>query len=152
MPSDWLPVPHYKQSAAGDCLPACARMVLGYLGLDVEETRLADLLRSRPFGTPAYHIRFLEALGVSVTFGSMSLPRLRAYLQDGIPCIVFLQTGELPDWEFSANHAAVVVGLTEDMVYLNDPALEDAPRAVPLDNFLLAWAEFDYECAVVTRP
>lgn len=152
MPSDWLPVPHHRQSSVGACLPACARMVLNYLGLDVEETRLARLLRSRPFGTPAYHIRLLETLGVSVTFGPMSLPGLRAHLQDGVPCIVFLQTGELPEWEFSAYHAVVVVGLTEDTVYLHDPALEDAPRAAPLDDFMLAWSEFDYECAVVTRP
>ena len=151
MPSDLLPVPHYKQSNEGACLPACARMVLSYLDLHVEEAHINRLLRSRSFGTPAYHIRFLESLGVSVTFGSMSLPRLRAYLQDGLPCIVFLDTGELSNWEFSAYHAVVVVGLAEDTAYLNDPACEEAPRAVPLDEFLLAWSEFDYECAIVSR-
>ena len=37
MPDDWLPVPHYKQSADGQCLPACVRMVLAYLGRDLTE-------------------------------------------------------------------------------------------------------------------
>jgi hypothetical protein len=64
MPSDWLTIPHFKQSRDGRCLPACARMVLAYF---------------------------------------------------------------------------------------NDPAFDDAPVSVPLQNFLLAWSEFDYEYAVIER-
>ena len=30
MPKDWLPVPHYKRTADGQCLPACAHMVLAH--------------------------------------------------------------------------------------------------------------------------
>jgi len=87
MPSDWLSVPHHKQSRDGQCLPACARMVLAYLGQDLDEARLARLLRTRPFGTP----------------------------------------------------------------FVNDPAFDDAPQVIPLEHFLLAWSEFDYEYAVIRR-
>ncbi len=39
--SDILPVPHFRQSAEGYCLPACARMVLSYLGLDHSEAEIS---------------------------------------------------------------------------------------------------------------
>jgi len=96
MPDDWLPVPHYKQSADGQCLPACVRMVLAYLGRDVTEFQVAKVLRSYSFGTSAPNVRYLESLDFSVTFGQMSLSRLRAYLQQGVPCIVFVQAADLP--------------------------------------------------------
>lgn len=32
MPGDYLPVPHRKQNGDAMCLPACAAMVLAYLG------------------------------------------------------------------------------------------------------------------------
>jgi len=39
-----LEVPHYQQSAEGYCLPACARMVLAYLGLERTEAEIAKVL------------------------------------------------------------------------------------------------------------
>jgi hypothetical protein len=33
---------------------------------------------------------------------------------------------------------------------VNDPAFDSAPHPIPLDRFLLAWSEFDYEYAVIT--
>lgn len=41
MPTVLLPVPPYKQVGAHNCLPACARMVLSYLGQEVSEVELA---------------------------------------------------------------------------------------------------------------
>lgn len=146
MPSDWLSVPHCKQSRDGVCLPACARMVLLHLGLDVSEARLARLLGTRTFGTPAGNIVRLEKLGVRVTFGS-----LRRHLLDGAPCIVLMQTEALPYWDTETYHTVVLVGLTEDTAYLNDPDAATAPQAVPLQAFLLAWSDFDNLAAVVTR-
>lgn len=150
MPKDWLPVPHFEQSANGQCLPACARMVLAYLGHEIEEVQVANILRSRSFGTPAPNIRHLESLGFSVTYGQMSLSRLRAYLQKDIPCILFVQAGELPYSESEGFHAVVVVGVSEQIVHINDPALDTGPRSVPLDYVLLAWSEFEYKGAIIT--
>jgi ABC-type bacteriocin/lantibiotic exporter with double-glycine peptidase domain len=151
MPNDWLPVPQYKQSADGFCLPACARMVLAYWGHHLPEEQVAKQLRSFPFGTPAPNVRYLESLGVSVTFGSASLARLRDWLQNRIPCIVFVQAGDLPYSVSEGYHAIVVVGLDEHAAYVNDPASDTAPQVIPLEHFLLAWSEFDYEYAVITR-
>jgi len=149
MPNDWLPVPHYKQGAEGRCLPACARLVLAYLGHHLPEEQVAQVLRSYPFGTPASNVRYLESLGVSVTFGQASLARLRNWLQDRIPCIVFVQAGDLPYSASEGFHAVVVVGMDEHMAYLHDPASDTAPQIVSLDHFLLAWSEFDYAYAVI---
>jgi len=151
MLSDWLPVPHCKQSRDGACLPACARMVLLYLGLEVSEKRLARLLGTRSFGTPAGNLMRLTRLGLRVTFAPLSETSLRRHLQNGIPCIVLVQTEALPHWDCETYHAVVLVGLTEDTVYLNDPDADTAPQAASLQAFLLAWSEFDNLAAVITK-
>lgn len=150
MPSDWLQVPHYKQSQEGLCLPACVRMVLAHLGRDMDEARLAQALKTRPFGMPADNIRFLGKLGYTVLFERGTESDLRRWLGQGLPCIVFLKTEALPYWKTEHAHAVVLVGLSDDVAHVNDPAFDDAPQVIPLEHFLLAWSEFDYEYAVIT--
>jgi len=152
MPNDWLPVPHCKQSHDGACLPACARMVLLHLGQDIPEARLARLLGTRAFGTPARRLTRLESLGLQATIGAYSETMLRYWLRQGIPPIVFLQTTALPYWTMETYHAVVLVGMTENLVYLNDPAIDTAPQVTSLASFLLAWSEFDDLAAILTRP
>ena len=93
MPSDWSRVPHYKQSQEGLCLPACVRMVLAHLGRDMDEARLAQALKTRPFGTPADNIRFLGKLGYTVLFERGTESDLRRWLGQSLPCIVFQDRG-----------------------------------------------------------
>ena len=45
----------------------------------------------------------------------------------------------------------VLIGMTGDTACVNDPAFDDAPQVIPLEHFLLAWSEFDYEYAVIQR-
>ena len=149
MPNDYLPVPHQQQRNDGACLPACAVMVLRYLGLEADEAQLARLMRSYTIGTPARNVRYLTPLGVDVTFGSATLSDLQQNFLDHLPTIAFVNTEALPNHELEGYHAVVVVGLTEETVYLNDPAFETAPTAVPLDHFLLAWSDFDYLQATI---
>ena len=151
MPSDWLPVPHHKQSQEGLCLPACAQMILAYLGQEMDETRLAQVLRSRPFGAAADNVQLLGRLGYTVIFEQGTESDLRYWLGQGSPCIVFLKTEALPYWNTEHAHSVVLVGLSSNTAYVNDPAIDNAPQAVPLEYFLLAWSEFDYEYAVITR-
>lgn len=151
MPSDWLTVPHFKQSRDGRCLPACARMVLAYLGKDYDEESLARLLRARSFGTPANNIRLLSLVDCSVIFEQGTEADLHYHLARRLPCIIFLKTEVLPHWQIEDSHAVVLVGMAGETAYFNDPAFDDAPVSVPLQNFLLAWSEFDYEYAVIER-
>ncbi len=41
--------------------------------------------------------------------------------------------------------------MTEDTVLVNDPAFDDAPIRVPVDEFFLAWCEFEFKYAVLMR-
>ena len=57
---------------------------------------------------------------------------------------------QLPYWrgeDFA--HAAVVVGMEADYVYLHDPAVAVYPLRVGLGDFDLAWLERDEEYAVL---
>ena len=47
--------------------------------------------------------------------------------------------------------AVVTVGYDENHFCLNDPAFLDAPQQEPIDELMLAWLEFDYMYATITR-
>ena len=144
-----LPIPHCKQSRPGACLPACARMVLGSLGDDIAEARLARVMGSYWFGTPASRVLRLSSLGYQATYERTTFAQLHVYLARQVPCIVFLRTGGLPYWDEDVPHAVVVVGIEETVVHLHDPALDTGPIVVDATAFLLAWAEMDYYCATI---
>lgn len=146
-----LPVPHLTQRQAGECLAACAAMILAYLGQAPHYNRLLKLLRIRPgIGAPASNLRNLEKLGVRVTYKQGNLAELAAHLANQRPCLALVRTDELPYWTESTQHALVVVGLDPAAVYLNDPAFTAAPVQVPRGDFELAWLAQDEYYAVFT--
>lgn len=61
------------------------------------------------------------------------------YLRADQPCIASILTGDLPYWPVNVPHAAVVVGMEKNFVYLNDPAFVEAPVRVGRGDFDLAW-------------
>jgi len=67
--------------------------------------------------------------------------------------IVSVRTGELPYWEEDVPHAVVVVGIdtATEVAYVNDPAFEHAPIAVPVGDFVLAWDALGNRCAMIGR-
>jgi len=152
VPKILLPVSPIRQQSDGDCLAACAAMVLGFVGRPVEYPQLLALLRIRNFGAPAGNIRNLAQVGLSVTYSVTDVDGLIRLLQEGIAAIIFLRTGDRPYWQHNSDHAVVVVGFDNDtqLIYLNDPYFDEAPIAVPLSDFELAWLERDYHYAVIT--
>ena len=126
-------------------------MVLEFFGYTISEAKLARRLGTQMFGTPAPHLYRLERLGFSVAYESIALVTVRANLEAGIPCLVFVFTGDLPYWNENVAHVMVAVAIDDETIYVNDPAFDTAPQAIPLDYFLLAWSEFDHRCAVI-RP
>ena len=74
-----LPVPHYRQSKEGYCLPACARMVLAYLGIERTEAEISQLLGTRGIGTPGFAIQRLTAWGVQVDASRSSVRNARHF-------------------------------------------------------------------------
>jgi hypothetical protein len=113
MPTAWLKVPHHRQSQPGYCLPACVRMVLAFWQHEISEAELVQILEARFFGTPAPNIRRLSGLGFEIAYDTGTLTQIRAYLSQGIPCLLFVQTGNLPYWQDDVGHAVVASGIDE---------------------------------------
>ncbi len=151
MPPVLLPVSHFEQRSTGECLAAGAAMLLTYLEIPITYDQLLQILRIEWFGAPASHIRYLEKLGVVVTYKQGDLVELHQQLWQDRPCIAFVQTGELPYWAEDLAHAVVVVGLDDKNVFLNDPAWPDAPMQVARGDFELAWLARDEFYAVITQ-
>lgn len=124
-------------------------MVLAYLNHHIHYPRLLNLLKIKSFGAPASHIRFLDRLGLQVTYSVTDMLGLESLIDQQHPPIVFVQTGELPYWEHATAHALVVVGYDETQMFIHDPYFENAPIAVPRGDFELAWLERDYHYAVI---
>jgi ABC-type bacteriocin/lantibiotic exporter with double-glycine peptidase domain len=125
-------------------------MVLSYLQVSFQYSRLLRLLKMEAHGTIFSHLRFLETVGLSVQVDTGDIEMLRHYLDNGLPLIVAVDTGELRSyWREATGHAVVVVGIERDTVYLNDPEFENAPIAIPLAEFELAWEEMYCRYAVI---
>lgn len=125
-------------------------MAIAYLGDDFSQEELARVMGSYWYGTPASKILRLDSLGYAVNYEQTTLAQLQAYLDQGLPCIIFLRTGGLPYWAEDVAHAVVVVGLETSVVYLHDPTLDDGPTSVDQRAFLLAWSELDHYCAIIS--
>lgn len=149
-----LPIPHLQQHRVGECLAACAQMVLVYLNILVTYEHLLKLLQVKSgFWTPAANIRHLETLNLQVSYQQFgTFEDLYNHLRQGHPCIVFVKTGELSYWDENIDHAMVVVGLDSRYIYLNDPAFSTAPMQIEQNEFDLAWLDWDEKYAVVTPP
>lgn len=108
------------------------------------------LLQVDQLGTPFRNLHFLKSMGMTVIVKNGDIEILRFYLERGLPALVHVDTGELRSyWDEQTEHAIVVVGITNDEIYLNDPAFATAPQVVSLAEFELAWLERDYLYAVI---
>jgi uncharacterized protein YvpB len=59
--------------------------------------------------------------------------------------------GPLEYWQVDCSHVAVVVGIDDTFVYLNDPFFDSSPQEASLASFLQAWASNGHLAAVL-RP
>jgi len=151
MPSILLPVPHHKQQQQADCLAACAAMALAHLNISVDYVQLLKILKVKSFGAAGQNLKYLASLGVEVIYREGSLEELKEYLLSGLPCIVLLNTVDLPHWSYATDHALVVVGLDDSTIFVNDPAFARHPVSVPITAFELAWMTFDYRLGVIRK-
>ncbi len=152
MASIHLSVPHIQQQWPGECLAACAEMILTHLAILVPYERLIELLQVKSgYGTPAANIHYLGKLKLEVIYQQGTFDELHNHLRQGRPCIAFVKTGELSYWPEAVDHAVVVVGLDDRYIYLNDPAFATAPIQVGRDEFDLAWLDWGEKCAVLIQ-
>jgi ABC-type bacteriocin/lantibiotic exporter with double-glycine peptidase domain len=124
-------------------------MVLAYLQNPVEESKVSELFEADEIGTPTSRILRLEKWGYQVSYGSTNLEQLNDWLSQDVPPIAFVQTQFLDYWTKNTPHAVVVVGVSNEQVYLNDPAFETAPQVASHDGFLAGWIEMDEVAAII---
>jgi len=123
-----------------DCLAACSAMILDYLQIPFTYNQLLQLLQVEYYGSFFRNLQHLQSLGVYVQMGLSEIDMLKAPLSSGLPIIAYVDTGELTSyWNESTNHAVVISGIDEQLVTLNDPFFESAPKQVSIDEFVLAW-------------
>jgi predicted double-glycine peptidase len=110
-----------------------------------------QVLNIQPFGTLGRNLLRLSQLGVDVVYREGSLRSLAETINSNRPCITLVRTEFLPYWEYTTDHAVVVVGMDDDLVYLNDPAFANHPIRATMLEFELAWMELDYRyCTTAT--
>ena len=150
--SSILPVPHFKQSDEGYCLPACARMALSYLGLERDEVGISQNLGTKKYGTPSFAIERLSDQDIQVIYQEWSVAELLSMLDAGHPVIVFVRAVFLDYCQEDFAHALVIVGAVPDQrFWVQDPAQPTGPMNVSWDGLLAAWSEFDYQGAVLQK-
>jgi hypothetical protein len=127
-------------------------MVSAYLEQPLLQEDAARWLNTRGVGTPASHVQRLTQRGFTVFYGTGSLAVLETWLDQQLPCILFVRTGDLrPYWKIDAPHAVVVAGLDANNVAVFDPGLIVAPAILSVGNLMLAWTHFDYTYAVLQQ-
>jgi len=145
MPSVSINKPHHKQEHDVSCLPACAKMLLNFLGNTIEESTLRGLLVTDELGTSALNILMLNASlpDTKAELHIWWLEDLINYLEDKQqPCIVTVITTALSYWEEEdLSHAVVVCGFDEENIFVNDPDFDEEEFIVPIEAFLTAWSE-----------
>jgi ABC-type bacteriocin/lantibiotic exporter with double-glycine peptidase domain len=127
-------------------------MVLTHLGESIDYDRLRRMLGTTEYGTPFSNIRRLTSLGLFIEQDEHEddLSLLTHYIELRLPVIVGVNTLGLSYWPpTDTNHAVVVVGLSGEHVYLNDPAFEDAPQVASANDFLYAWSFQDFRYAII---
>jgi ABC-type bacteriocin/lantibiotic exporter with double-glycine peptidase domain len=126
-------------------------MVLAYHGRSDSEADLRQLLDTKPYGTRARNLMAVAALGFDVQLDFSNLGQLSDALTAGLPPIVFVDTRSLDYWEIDCAHVAVVVGIDDASVSLNDPFFDTAPQQTSLAGFMQAWAMNDHLAAILRR-
>jgi len=147
----WLRVSHWQQRQQADCLAACAAMVLEHLGVSFRYEQLLRLLKIRSHGTTFSSLQFMTELDVAVQLCSGEIADLRTHLNNGIPPIVFVNTGLLSYWTSQTGHALVVSGIDKQSVIVHDPAIREPDKRIPIIEFEMAWIEQDQRYAIVMR-
>jgi ABC-type bacteriocin/lantibiotic exporter with double-glycine peptidase domain len=124
-------------------------MVAAYWEQPLYQADVAQWLDTQPVGTPASRIQRLRRHGFDVHYQTGSLAQLKAWIQQEIPCILFVRSGELSYWQIDTPHTVVLAGFREEQAVLFDPDREEAPHFASIDSLMLAWSYSDYTYAVM---
>jgi ABC-type bacteriocin/lantibiotic exporter with double-glycine peptidase domain len=120
-------------------------MVLGALGVDVDEVRLRHLTDCSPLGTNAFQlIEAARQLGFTTSrkYTLASLDELASLVEEGLFPIVYVDMWPLRGGLSGQYHSLVVVALDSESVTVLDPQVGE--RRMTWDDFRVAWAEMHF--------
>ncbi|KKU65937.1 MAG: hypothetical protein UX89_C0024G0003 [Parcubacteria group bacterium GW2011_GWA2_47_16] len=134
----------------GLCGPASLKIVLDYYGLVKSEQELAELTGTTSgMGTDDKSIaRVAESLGFKTVIKNESdFSDIKEWLKKGVPVIVDWFTRgreDYPPSEMADGHYSAVVGLDDNLIYLQDPETGGL-REIARDDFKKVWFDFTGE-------
>lgn len=146
-PPRLLEVPHYIQSDDSTCGPTSLRMVLAYYGVYMSEEDLAGACgHTYELGCRSEDmVCAAESLGFDVYLKNNStIEELERIVNSGVPVIVDWFCGDPPE-----GHSSVVIGVSENNIYILDPYLEEM-RVVSKYDFRRCWFDF-YETPITPQ-
>jgi len=114
-----LKIPYFKQDTRYSCGPATLQMIFAFYGKEISETNLTERLKTKE-GDGTKHSNLIrvaneEGFYVYVNTDS-SIEEVREILAKDIPVIVnFVEPSN------EEGHYAVVVDITGEKIFLNDP-------------------------------
>ncbi len=129
------------------CGPATLKILFSYYGINKTEEELAKMAGwDRDLGIDDKGIKATaEALGFKVKIKNYSnFQDIKKWLDKGIPVIVNWFTrgrNDYSDSETADGHYAVVMGLDNDFIYLQDPEIGKMRKLKKYD-FMRVWFDF----------
>lgn len=156
MPNILIKKKHFKQENKASCVPTAARIVLNYLGVEIDsEVYLRKILKTRITGTNIFNLGYLKdekQWNVDVRSELGTLAELERFLKNNkAPVIVLVDTLFLDYWDISTAHVLVVVGYDEDNMIVNDPYFENQEIKIPKTSFIQAWSAFQNLMVIINK-
>lgn len=148
-------VPDVHQAEYYSCGASSFQAVMRYYGLESFETTLRQRLNTTPVhGTyPWDMVRVAKELGFEAEWReNLTLADLETSIREKAPVIIDGQRikGQSLSWEetWNAGHYMVVIGIDDNYVYLEDPAILGSRLKITRDEFLSLWHDYESELPV----
>ncbi|MFA6404534.1 MAG: C39 family peptidase [Candidatus Paceibacterota bacterium] len=134
-----IKVPFYSQNSNTSCGPASLRMVLEYYGIKKSELELKEISKQGKDGTKhggIIHVIVKSGLYAFVD-NDTSIISIKDQINNGHPVIInFIEPSN------EEGHYAVVIGIDEDNIILNDPWNGEG-FTLEIDKFEKRWRSSD---------
>ncbi len=138
-----IELPCFQQEQDHTCLPACVRIVLHQLGIQLTELEIGRACQTTPLGTDReIAAAGLSGLGYKITqLQDAPFATISHFIQQHKPVIVFLNVSLLPYARTAAGTHAVVVNDcgTEEVSFI-DPARGEEIE-ISSETFIRAWQD-----------
>jgi predicted double-glycine peptidase len=143
-----LNVPDVRQPTDSSCGPTSLQAVLAYYGTDVRVDELINMTNSSENGTAPDNIaQAARELGFNAEIKeNMTLQDLQQNINQGAPIIIDCQAWKdnnttSQNWTSDQDdgHYMVLIGIDNQNVYFEDPAILGSRGYIPIQEFLDRW-------------